>query len=133
MEHEGTHEKDYGHDFDPMADEFEHARAATLRLADPEIGGHSASLLSLVGQKHLASQQTEFLMLLPFLEARKRRRAAELTLDELKKEDRVGVHIEPMCIFLFRDGNFSSPCHYSSPHPVLVCQVPLYRSTQSQI
>ncbi|KAI9513096.1 hypothetical protein F5148DRAFT_466834 [Russula earlei] len=39
----------------------------------------------------------------------KRRRAvAELTLDELKKGDRVGVHIEPMCIFLCRDGTVIS-------------------------
>jgi len=51
MEHEGAHKKDYGYDFDPMADEFEHATAATLRLADPEMGGRSASLLSLVSQK----------------------------------------------------------------------------------
>jgi hypothetical protein len=115
MEHEGAHEKDYGHDFDPMADEFEHARAAPLRLADPEMGGRTASLLSVVSQKHLASQQTEFLTPFPLLEARRRRRAAELTLDELKKEDRVGVHIEPMCIFLFRDGNFSSPCPFTPP------------------
>jgi hypothetical protein len=50
-----------------------------------------------------------------FIEARKRRRAvAELTLDELKKEDRVNVHVEPMCIFLFRDGNFSLPYRIAS-------------------
>jgi hypothetical protein len=45
MEYEGAHEKSYGHDFDPMADEFGHARAATFKLADPEMGGRSASLL----------------------------------------------------------------------------------------
>jgi hypothetical protein len=43
MEYEGTYEKCYGHEFDPMADEFEHARVATL--ADPEMGGRSASLI----------------------------------------------------------------------------------------
>lgn len=57
------------------------------------------------------SQHSEFLTLLFFpLEARRRRRAAaKLTLDELKKGDSVDVNIEPMCIFLFRDGNFSLP------------------------
>ncbi|KAH9996495.1 cora-like Mg2+ transporter protein-domain-containing protein [Russula vinacea] len=39
---------------------------------------------------------------------RRRRAAAELTLDELKKDDRVNVHIKPMCIFLFRDGTVIS-------------------------
>ena len=43
MEYGGASDKYHGHDFDPMADEFEHARAATL--ADPEMGGRSASLL----------------------------------------------------------------------------------------
>jgi hypothetical protein len=51
------------------------------------------------------------------MEARKRRRAvAELTLDELKKEDRVNVHVEPTCIFLFRDGNISLP-HRAASSP----------------
>jgi hypothetical protein len=37
--------------------------------------------------------------------ARRRRRAlAELTLEELKRGERVDVRIEPLCIFLFRDG-----------------------------
>lgn len=40
----------------------------------------------------------------------KRKRAvAELTLEELKKGDRVDVRIEPMCIFLFRDGDVPCP------------------------
>jgi len=41
----------------------------------------------------------------PLKAHRRKRAAAELTLDELKKDDRVGVQTEPMCIFLFRDGN----------------------------
>jgi hypothetical protein len=72
--------------------------------------------------KHF-TQQTEFLTPLSFpLKAHRRKRAAaELTLDELKKEDRVGVHIEPMCIFLFRDGNFLLPRPVASfSLPVLV-------------
>jgi hypothetical protein len=45
--------------------------------------------------------------------ARRRRRAlAELTLEELKRGERVDVRIEPLCIFLFRDGNdFIAPPH----------------------
>ena len=68
------------------------------------------------------------------MEARRRRRAAaELTLDELKREDRVDVLIEPMCIFLFRDGNFSLPYHVACfPLQCVVCKARLYRSTQGQ-
>jgi hypothetical protein len=34
-----------------------------------------------------------------------------MTLEELKKGDRVDVRIEPLCIFLFRDGDVP----YSTP------------------
>ena len=104
MKREGTFGSGYGGEFDPMADEFDSAKAT---LVDPEMGGRSASFL--VSWKVFLSRQTDFLRPFLFLlEAHKRRRAAaELTLDELKKGDRVGVHIEPMCIFLFRDGDFS--------------------------
>ncbi|KAI0321257.1 hypothetical protein OF83DRAFT_1168596 [Amylostereum chailletii] len=41
--------------------------------------------------------------------AKKRKRAAaELTLDQLKKGERVNVRIAPMCIFLYRDGTVIS-------------------------
>ena len=104
LERERTFGSSYGGEFDPMADEFDSARAT---LVDPEMGGRSASFM--VSWNVFLSRQTEFLRPFLFLlEAHKRRRAAaEMTLDELKKGDRVGVHIEPLCIFLFRDGNFS--------------------------
>jgi hypothetical protein len=72
--------------------------------------------------------------LLFLLEAHRRRRAAaEMTLDELKKEDRVNVHIKPMCIFLFRDGNFSLPHRVAFfPLQSVVFQGRSYRSTQCQ-
>ena len=105
LERERTFGSSYGDEFDPMADEFDSARAT---LVDPEMGGRSASFMVSLNA-FLSRQKTVFLRPFLFLlEAYKRRRAAaELTLEELKKEDRVGVHIEPMCIFLFRDGNFS--------------------------
>ncbi|KAA1477253.1 hypothetical protein DENSPDRAFT_884939 [Dentipellis sp. KUC8613] len=41
--------------------------------------------------------------------AKKRKQAATaITLDQLKKGERVNVHIAPMCIFLFRDGTVIS-------------------------
>lgn len=130
MERARTFGSGYGGEFDPMADEFDSAKAT---LVDPEMGGRSSSRL--VSWKVLLSRQTDFLRpFLVLLEAYKRRRAAaELTLDELKKEDRLGVHIEPMCIFLFRDGDFllSHPID-PSPHSARR-QAPSYRSTQSQI
>lgn len=82
MADEGVYENFHGHDADPMANELEIARVSSV---DPEIGRRTASLLSY----------------------RRRRAIAELTLDELK-EDRVHVHIEPICIFLFRDGTVIS-------------------------
>ncbi|KAF8273845.1 hypothetical protein EI94DRAFT_1563103 [Lactarius quietus] len=78
----GVYEVGHVNDPDPMDDEFEADRAT---LIDPEVGGRRASAL-----------------------VKRRRAAAELTLEELKKGDRVDVRIEPMCIFLFRDGTVIS-------------------------
>ncbi|KAH9056939.1 hypothetical protein EDB87DRAFT_1686657 [Lactarius vividus] len=78
---DGTYGDDRGSDDDPIDDQFE--RATVL---DPELGGQRGSLLA----------------------QKRRRAAAELTLEELKKGDRVDVRIEPMCIFLFRDGTVIS-------------------------
>jgi len=83
MAEEGVYGNSLGYDADPMADKFEIGRVPSV---DPEMGRRRASLLSY----------------------KRRRTVAELTLDELKKEDRVDVHIEPMCIFLFRDGTVIS-------------------------
>ncbi|KAI0271450.1 hypothetical protein BC834DRAFT_859558 [Gloeopeniophorella convolvens] len=75
----------YGYgDRDGLTDDESQTRKATL--LDPELGGRKASLL-----------------------ANKRKRyAASLTLDQLKKGERVNVRIDPMCIFLFRDGTVIS-------------------------
>ncbi|KAH9082257.1 hypothetical protein EDB83DRAFT_2503350 [Lactarius deliciosus] len=78
---DGTYGDDRGNDDDPIDDQFERAT-----LVDPELGGQRGS----------------------FLAQKRRRAAAELTLEELKKGDRVDVRIEPMCIFLFRDGTVIS-------------------------
>ncbi|KAI0307651.1 hypothetical protein B0F90DRAFT_1829577 [Multifurca ochricompacta] len=79
---EDAYENGYRDGDDLMADGFE---VDKVTLVEPEMGGRRVSLL-----------------------ANKRRRdAAQLTLEELKRGDRVGVRIEPLCIFLFRDGNTS--------------------------
>ncbi|KAI0042588.1 hypothetical protein FA95DRAFT_1610080 [Auriscalpium vulgare] len=62
------------------------SRRGSTGFVDPEQGGRQASLISL-----------------------KRKRAAHVvTLEELKKGDRVNVRIVPMCIFLYRDGTVIS-------------------------
>ncbi|KAH8991944.1 hypothetical protein EDB92DRAFT_1934872 [Lactarius akahatsu] len=84
----------YGDDDDPIDDQFERAT-----LVDPELGGQRGSLLA----------------------QKRRRAAAELTLEELKKGDRVDVRIEPMCIFLFRDGtviSFQSKPNFDLTEPI---------------
>ena len=101
MEDEIVYRNRYGDYVEPMADNLESARTT---LNDPEMGARRASLLVSYQAFH---RKLSLLTLWSFpLKAHRRKRAAaELTLDELKKEDRVGVQTEPMCIFLFRDGN----------------------------
>lgn len=91
---DGTYGDDRGSDDDPIDDQFERAT-----LVDPELGGQRGSLLA----------------------QKRRRAAAELTLEELKKGDRVDVRIEPMCIFLFRDGtviSFQSKPNFDLTEPI---------------
>ena len=37
----------------------------------------------------------------------------EISIEELKKGDRVNVKVSPMFIFLFRDGIFDFPSHWT--------------------
>ncbi|KAI9454908.1 hypothetical protein BJY52DRAFT_1427217 [Lactarius psammicola] len=88
---DGEYGDGHGSDDD---DEFERAT-----LIDPELGGRRGSLLA----------------------QKRRRAAAELTLEELKKGERVDVRIEPMCIFLFRDGtvvSFQSKPNFELTEPI---------------
>ncbi|KAN0135635.1 hypothetical protein V8E53_006526 [Lactarius tabidus] len=95
--HGDAYEDGDGNGHDPMDDDFGTDRATLL---DPEVGGRRASAL-----------------------AKKRRRAAaEMTLEELKKGDRVDVRIEPLCIFLFRDGtviSFQSKQNFHLTEPIV--------------
>jgi len=102
--HKGTYENGHGIKVDPMADVFGTGKAT---LVDPEVGGRSATLLVCM-RSHFTIIRVPYAFFFPLKSRRSRRSLAELTLDELKKEDRVGVHIEPMCIFLCRDGKFLS-------------------------
>jgi hypothetical protein len=56
------------------------------------------------------------------MQSRKRREKAQLSLEELKKDGRLGVLIQPMSIFLLRDGEYYT---YSSSFfvriPTLKC------------
>ncbi|KAI9445373.1 hypothetical protein H4582DRAFT_1915008 [Lactarius indigo] len=90
---DGAYGDSHGSYADPD-DEFERAT-----LIDPELGGRRGSLLA----------------------QKRRRAAAELTLEELKKGDRVDVRIEAMCIFLFRDGtvvSFQSKPNFDLTEPI---------------
>jgi hypothetical protein len=117
MEDEIAYRNGYGDYVEPIANEFESDRAT---LNDPEMGVRRASLLVSYQAFH-SKLSLLTLWSFPLKAHRRKRAAAELTLDELKKDDRVGVQTEPMCIFLFRDGNSRPLTLFASfPLPVLV-------------
>ncbi|KAI0066622.1 hypothetical protein BV25DRAFT_1912674 [Artomyces pyxidatus] len=93
----GIDSSDIYEDIDGLIDDEKKQRFQTL--LDPEAGGRRSSLLA----------------------NKRKRAAAAVTLDQLKKGDRVNVRIAPVCIFLYRGGTVIS----FHPDPTLEFSAPI--------